>query len=76
MDLAVMYLLSKKAGRPVKLVMDYEEEFAAGNPRHASVIHVKTGVKKEAPRSDLGSGKPYRSFWPPPLPQTVAERLH
>ena len=47
MDLAVVYLLSRKAGRPVKLVMDYEEEFAAGNPRHASVIHVKTGVKKD-----------------------------
>ena len=47
MDLAVVYLLSKKAGRPVKLVMDYEEEFAAGNPRHASVIRVKTGVKKD-----------------------------
>ena len=47
MDLAVVYLLSKKAGRPVKLVMDYEEEFAAGNPRHASVIDVKTGVKKD-----------------------------
>lgn len=47
MDLAVVYLLSKKAGRPVKLVMDYEEEFVAGNPRHASIIHVKTGVKKD-----------------------------
>ncbi|HEU4341103.1 MAG TPA: molybdopterin cofactor-binding domain-containing protein, partial [Candidatus Binatia bacterium] len=47
MDLAVVYLLSKKAGRPVKLVMDYDEEFVAGNPRHASVIHVKTGVKKD-----------------------------
>ena len=47
MDLAVVYLLSKKAGRPVKLVMDYEEEFIAGNPRHASIIHVKTGVKKD-----------------------------
>ncbi|MDP2604206.1 MAG: xanthine dehydrogenase family protein molybdopterin-binding subunit [Deltaproteobacteria bacterium] len=47
MDLAVVYLLSKKAGRPVKLVMDYDEEFAAGNPRHASIIHVKTGVKKD-----------------------------
>jgi carbon-monoxide dehydrogenase large subunit len=46
MDLAVVYLLSKKAGRPVKLVMAYDEEFAAGNPRHASVVHVKTGVKK------------------------------
>jgi CO/xanthine dehydrogenase Mo-binding subunit len=47
MDLAVVYLLSKKAGRPVKLVMDYEEEFMAGNPRHASIVHVKTGVKKD-----------------------------
>ncbi|HEX2226887.1 MAG TPA: xanthine dehydrogenase family protein molybdopterin-binding subunit [Candidatus Binatia bacterium] len=47
MDLAVGYLLSKKAGRPVKLVMDYEEEFAAGNPRHASIVRVKTGVKKD-----------------------------
>ena len=27
--------------------MDYEEEFAAGNPRHASIIQVKTGVKKD-----------------------------
>jgi len=47
MDLAVVYLLSKKARRPVKLVMGYDEEFIAGNPRHASIIHVKTGVKKD-----------------------------
>ena len=47
MDLAVVYLLSKKARRPVKLVMDYDEEFIAGNPRHASIIHVKTGAKKD-----------------------------
>ena len=47
MDLGVVYLLSKRAGRPVKLVMDYDEEFAAGNPRHASIVHVKTGVKKD-----------------------------
>ncbi len=47
MDLAVVYLLSKKARKPVKLVMDYDEEFIAGNPRHASIIHVKTGVKKD-----------------------------
>ncbi len=47
MDLAVVYLLSKNARRPVKLVMDYDEEFIAGNPRHASIIHVKTGVKKD-----------------------------
>ena len=47
MDVAVSYLLSRKAGAPVKLVMDYEEEFTAGNPRHASLIKVRTGVKKD-----------------------------
>ena len=47
MDVAVVYLLSKKAGKPVKLVMDYDEELIAGNPRHASIIKVKTGVKKD-----------------------------
>ena len=48
MDVPVCYLLSLKSGRPVKMVMDYSEEFIAGNPRHAAVIQVKTGVKKTA----------------------------
>ena len=47
MDVAVAYFLSKKAGMPVKMVMDYTEELTAGNPRHASIIKVKTGVKKD-----------------------------
>ena len=47
MDVPVCYLLSLKSGRPVKMVMDYTEEFSAGNPRHAAVIKVKTGVKKD-----------------------------
>jgi CO/xanthine dehydrogenase Mo-binding subunit len=47
MDVAVVYLLSKKAGKAVKLVMDYDEELIAGNPRHASIIKVKTGLKKD-----------------------------
>ena len=47
MDIGVCYFLSKKSGRPVKMVMDYDEEFIAGNPRHASIIKVKTGVKKD-----------------------------
>jgi CO/xanthine dehydrogenase Mo-binding subunit len=46
MDVAVAYFLSKKAGMPVKMVMDYTEELTAGNPRHPSIIKVKTGVKK------------------------------
>jgi CO/xanthine dehydrogenase Mo-binding subunit len=47
MDVALVYFLSKKSGQPVKMVMDYGEEFVAGNPRHASVIKVKTGAKKD-----------------------------
>jgi CO/xanthine dehydrogenase Mo-binding subunit len=47
MDVPVGYLLSLKSRRPVKIVMDYSEEFVAGNPRHAAVIKVKTGANKD-----------------------------
>lgn len=45
-DVALCYMLSKKSGRPVKLLLDYTEELTAGNPRHAANIITKTGVKK------------------------------
>jgi len=47
MDVPVCYVLSLKSGRPVKMVMDYAEEFIAGNPRHAAIIRVKTGVTED-----------------------------
>ena len=47
MDVPVCYVLSRKSGRPVKMVMDYSEEFVAGNPRHPAVIRIKTGVNKD-----------------------------
>jgi carbon-monoxide dehydrogenase large subunit len=47
MDLPVCYFLSLKSGQAVKMVMDYSEELTAGNPRHASIIKAKTGVKKD-----------------------------
>ncbi|HEX2226425.1 MAG TPA: xanthine dehydrogenase family protein molybdopterin-binding subunit [Candidatus Binatia bacterium] len=47
MDVPAAYFLSKKSGRPVKMIMDYGEELTAGNPRHASIIKVRTGVKKD-----------------------------
>lgn len=47
MDVAVCYVLSRKSERPVKCVMDYDEELMAGNPRHACVIKAKTGVKRD-----------------------------
>jgi len=46
MDVPAAYFLSKKSGQPVKMIMDYTEELTAGNPRHASIIKIKTGVKK------------------------------
>lgn len=47
MDTPVCYFLSLKSGRPVKMVMDYSEEFVAGNPRHAAIVRVKSGVTKD-----------------------------
>ena len=47
MDLPLCYFLAERTGRPVRMVMTYTEELMAGNPRHASVIVVKTGVKKD-----------------------------
>ena len=47
MDVPVAYFLSKKSGQPVRMVMDYTEELTAGNPRHASIIKIKTGVKRD-----------------------------
>ncbi|HEV8344220.1 MAG TPA: xanthine dehydrogenase family protein molybdopterin-binding subunit [Candidatus Binatia bacterium] len=47
MDVPVAYVLSLRSGRPVKMIMEYGEEFLAGNPRHASVVKVKSGVTKE-----------------------------
>jgi CO/xanthine dehydrogenase Mo-binding subunit len=46
MDVPLAYLLSLKSGRPVKMVMDYDDEFSAGNPRHASIVKVKSGITR------------------------------
>jgi len=47
MDIPLCYYLALRTGRPVKMVMSYAEELMAGNPRHPSVITMKTGVSKE-----------------------------
>ncbi len=46
-DEPICYLLALRTGRPVKMVMEYREEFFAGAPRHAAVIYLKTGVKQD-----------------------------
>jgi CO/xanthine dehydrogenase Mo-binding subunit len=46
MDIPLAYFLAVRTGRPVRMVMDYVEELTAGNPRHAAIIQLKTGVKR------------------------------
>ena len=46
LDEPLCYFLSLRSGRPVKMVMEYQEEFTAGAPRHAVVFQMKTGVKR------------------------------
>ncbi len=47
MDLPLCFYLARCTGRPVKMVMTYAEELMAANPRHPSVIIMKTGVKND-----------------------------
>ena len=47
MDTPVAYLLSQVSGRPVKIVMGYDEELLAANTRHPSEITVRTGVTQD-----------------------------
>lgn len=47
MDIPICYELAKVTRRPVKMVMTYAEELVAGDPRHSSVIKIKSGVKRD-----------------------------
>jgi CO/xanthine dehydrogenase Mo-binding subunit len=46
-DLPIAYLLARQSGRPVKLVMTYAEELAAGNPAHPTIVTIRSGVKRD-----------------------------
>jgi carbon-monoxide dehydrogenase large subunit len=47
MDLPLAYHLARVTGRPVRMVMRYAEELMAGNPRHPSIITLRTGVTRD-----------------------------
>ena len=47
LDLPVCYFLARAAGRPVRMVADYIEEFMAGSPRHATRTRLRTGVMRD-----------------------------
>lgn len=47
MKLPVAAILSKKTGRPVKIVNSRSEEFSTAKTRYANKIYLKTGAKKD-----------------------------
>ena len=47
LDEPLCYFLALRTGRPIKMVMDYTEEFMATSPRHASIVRLKTGIKRD-----------------------------
>ncbi|MEX2446564.1 MAG: xanthine dehydrogenase family protein molybdopterin-binding subunit [Dehalococcoidia bacterium] len=47
LNLPICYYLAQASGRPVRMVADYVQEFMAGEPRHATVIRLRTGVKRD-----------------------------
>jgi len=46
MDIPLCYYLAKITGRPVKMIMSYAEELTAANPRHPSIITIRSGLKR------------------------------
>ena len=43
----IAYFLAKKTGRPIRMLNEYLEELMAGNPRHSTLIRLKTGLKRD-----------------------------
>jgi CO/xanthine dehydrogenase Mo-binding subunit len=72
MDLPLCYHIAARTGRPVKMVMSSAEELVAGNPRHPSIVTLKTGVDSEGrivarhARVIFNSGA-YGAFKPTPI---------
>jgi len=46
-DIILTYYLARAAHRAVKFVESYQEELQDGQPRHAAVVMLRTGVKKD-----------------------------
>jgi CO/xanthine dehydrogenase Mo-binding subunit len=69
MDVPVCVALSQATGRPVKLVLDYEEDLTAANPRHSAVVRVRLGVDRDGRMQALDvrarvDGGAYAAFKP------------
>lgn len=46
-DLPIAYLLARQAGRPVRIVMTYQEELTASNPSHPTVVTIRSGLNRD-----------------------------
>lgn len=46
-DVPICYFLAERAGRPVKMVLEYSEELMAAAHRHPAVITLRTGVEED-----------------------------
>ena len=46
-DLPIAFFLARESARPVKIVMTYAEELTASNPDEATVLTVRSGVKRD-----------------------------
>ncbi len=47
MLIPLAYFLSRASGRPVRLVLNWREEFQAANPRHPAWITIRSGVNRD-----------------------------
>ena len=47
MHVPLAYFLSRAAGRPVRLVLEYAEDMQAGDPRHPSWVTIRTGLRHD-----------------------------
>jgi CO/xanthine dehydrogenase Mo-binding subunit len=80
MDTPLCYFLTRLLKQPVKMVMTYFEELMAGNPRHPSIVTVRTGVRKDGricarEAKIVFNGGAYGAFKPTPpvnLPGSMA----
>lgn len=46
-DVLAVYDLARACGRPVKVIEKYAEELMDGEPRHAAVVVLRTGIKND-----------------------------
>jgi CO/xanthine dehydrogenase Mo-binding subunit len=78
-DAPIAYYLARETNRPIRIAMDYDEEFLAGSTRHGSVIRMKTGVCRDgrliAHRAEaVFDGGAYAAYKPRPEVHLVGPR--